>query len=191
MRDPAATERALAERVAKLDAKRERLLDLAADGILGKADLTARLSGVDAERRGFERELARVAGAAERVAEMEHQKRLLVEAFGTGLKLGVAWMPPGLRREVYEALGLRVTVSEDGAMWAEARVDEATIRYSRESSGTRSRSGRRRGACSRRSGRTPLGAARSRSRAPRATRPCCACRPRRRGWDAWSGSLRG
>ncbi|MDP9485452.1 MAG: hypothetical protein M3Q49_06620 [Actinomycetota bacterium] len=81
---------ALAERVAKLDAKRERLLDLAADGILGKADLTARLSGVDAERRGFERELARVFGAAERVAEMERQKRLLVEAFGTGLKLGVA-----------------------------------------------------------------------------------------------------
>ncbi len=130
--DPAATERALAERVAKLDAKRERLLDLAADGILGKADLTARLSGVDAERRGFERELARVAGAAERVAEMERQKRLLVEAFGTGLKLGVSWMPPGLRREVYEALGLRVTVTADSAMWAEARVDEATIRYSRE-----------------------------------------------------------
>ena len=132
VRDPAATERALAKRVAELDAKRERLLDLAADGILGKADLTARLSGVDAERRGFERELARVSGAAERVGEMERQKRLLVEAFGTGLKLGITWMPPELRREVYEALGLRVTVSADGGMWAEARVDRAVIRYSHE-----------------------------------------------------------
>jgi prefoldin subunit 5 len=130
--DLAATERALAERIGKLDAKRGRLLDLAADGILGKADLAARLSGLDAERRGFERELARVSGAAERVEEMERQKRLLVEAFGTGLKLGVTWMPPQLRREVYEALGLRVTVSADGGMWAEARVDGAVIRYSRE-----------------------------------------------------------
>jgi 8-oxo-dGTP pyrophosphatase MutT (NUDIX family) len=41
-------------------------------------------------------------------------------------------MPPGLRREVYEALGLRVTVSADGGMWAEARVDGAVVRFSRE-----------------------------------------------------------
>lgn len=41
---------------------------------------------------------------------MERQKRLLVEVFGTGLELGITWMPPQLRREVYEALGLRVIV---------------------------------------------------------------------------------
>ena len=102
------------------------------DGNLGKADLIARLSGVDAERQGFERELSRVFGAAERVEKMERQKRLLVEAFGTGLKLGITWMPPQLRREVYEALGLRVTVSADGGMWAEARVDQTVIHYSHE-----------------------------------------------------------
>jgi hypothetical protein len=130
--DPAATERALAGRAANLDAKRERLIDLAADGVLGKADLAARLAGVKAEREGTERELARVRGAAERVREMEQQKRLLVEVFGTGLKLGLTWMPPPLRREIYEAIGLRVTVSADGAMRAEARVDGAALRYSRE-----------------------------------------------------------
>lgn len=92
--DPAATERALAGRATALEAKRERLIDLAADGVLGKADLAARLAAIDGERRGVERELARVRGAADRVREMERQKRLLVEVFGTGLKLGLTWMPP-------------------------------------------------------------------------------------------------
>ena len=41
-------------------------------------------------------------------------------------------MPTELRREVYEALGLGVTVSADGGMWAEARVDQTVIRYSHE-----------------------------------------------------------
>lgn len=137
--DPAATERALAGRVAKLDARRERLIDLAADGVLGKADLAARLSAADAERQGLERELARARGAEERVREMERQKRMLVEVFGTGLRLGLTWMPPVLRREVYAAVGLRVTVAggprgkaRAGGMRAEARVDGAALRYSRE-----------------------------------------------------------
>jgi hypothetical protein len=130
--DPAATERALAERLGKLDAKRERLLDLAADGILGRADLTARLTAVDAERRRVDEELSRVTGAAERVEEMERQKHMLAEAVGTGLKLGFRLMPPQLRRQIYEALGLHITVDNGGGMHAEARVDEATVRYSRE-----------------------------------------------------------
>jgi hypothetical protein len=44
----------------------------------------------------------------------------------------ITWMPPQLGREVYEAVDLRVTVDPDGGMRAEARVDEATIRVSRE-----------------------------------------------------------
>jgi hypothetical protein len=39
-------------------------------------------------------------------------------------------MPPQLRHEVYEALGLRIMVDGAGGMHAEARVDTATIRFS-------------------------------------------------------------
>jgi hypothetical protein len=130
--DPAVAERALAKRLSELDAKRERLLDLAADGILGKPDLTARLSAVEETIRRVEGERAKVANAASRVEEMERTKRALVEAFGTGLSLGLTWMPPRLRREVYEALGLRLSVDPCGGMYAEAWVDEAAIRFSRE-----------------------------------------------------------
>lgn len=64
---------------------------------------------------------------------MERQRRMLVEIFGTRLHLlGLTWTPPTLRREIYGAVGLRVVVSGDGSMWAEARVDEAAVRYSRE-----------------------------------------------------------
>ena len=55
------------------------------------------------------------------IVRQEHTKRALVEAFGTGLKLGIGWLPPRLRREVYEALGLRVAVDGAGGMRAEAR----------------------------------------------------------------------
>jgi hypothetical protein len=79
-----------------------------------------------------EGERAKVAGAASRVEEMERTKRALVEAFGTGLRLGLTWMPPRLRREVNGALGLRLSVDRCGRMYAEARVDDAAIRFSRE-----------------------------------------------------------
>ena len=41
-------------------------------------------------------------------------------------------MPPQLRHEIYQALGLRVVVDEAGGMRAEARVDTATIRFSQQ-----------------------------------------------------------
>jgi hypothetical protein len=62
----------------------------------------------------------------------ERAKRALVGAFGTGLKPGLTWMPPQLRREIYGALGLRVSVRPDGDMYAEARVDAAVVRFSCE-----------------------------------------------------------
>ena len=48
-----------------------------------------RLSALDAERWYVDEELSRVMGAAERVKEMERQKRMLTEALWTGLKLGI------------------------------------------------------------------------------------------------------
>jgi hypothetical protein len=100
------------------------------DGLIGKDDLARRLAATAAERRSVEGELARAREAAGRVDEAERAKRALVGAFGTGLKLGLTWMPPQLRREIYGALGLLVSVRPDGDMYAEARV--AVVRFSCE-----------------------------------------------------------
>ena len=131
-RDPGATGRALSEAITALDGKRERLVDLAADGLLSKDELARRLSALDSERRTLAGQLDRVQASLGRVADLERQKGLLLAAFGTGLKLGVGWMPSQLRRELYTALGLKVTARADGGMRVEARVDAATIRFSRE-----------------------------------------------------------
>ena len=130
--NPEITVRALADAITGLDAKRERLVDLAADGLLGKDELARRLSAIDSERGTLEAELARVRASTGRVEELVRQKETLLAAFGTGLRLGLGWMPPQLRREVYEALGLAVTVSADGGMRAHAEVDASTMRFSHE-----------------------------------------------------------
>ena len=52
--------RALADRAAELKRKRERLLDLAEDGLIGGDDLARRLAAAEDERRTVEGELARV-----------------------------------------------------------------------------------------------------------------------------------
>ena len=69
-------------------------------------------------------------------------------------------MPPQLRREVYEALGLRVTVSADGGMLVEARVGQSVIRYSHEVERYAVACGRPRGGCGGKSGRAPPGGTR-------------------------------
>jgi hypothetical protein len=132
LRHPSATERVLAERLGELSRKEERLLDLAEDGLLPKVKLAERLSAIGAQRRTVQDELGRARHAAEHLQEMERTKHALVAAFGTGLSLGITWMPPALRREIYQALGLRITVGKQGGLWADARVDEAAIRFSRE-----------------------------------------------------------
>jgi hypothetical protein len=77
----------------ELAAKREKLMDLALDGPFGKDEIARRAAALDEEAASVERLLERARDAAVRVEELEHTKRALVEAFETGLKLGIRWMP--------------------------------------------------------------------------------------------------
>jgi Recombinase zinc beta ribbon domain len=129
-RDSDATERALVEKLAELAGKREKLMELALDGAFSKDEIAKRAATLDEEAASVERLLQHARDAAGRIEKLQHTKRALVEAFETGLKLGIGWMPPQLRREVYEALGLRIVVDGAGGMHAEARMDTATIRFS-------------------------------------------------------------
>jgi hypothetical protein len=85
------------------------------------SELKSRLTGLDAEKRLAEEELAAINDAESRLEEMERRKRALLSAYSTGLKLGVFWFPPELRRLVYELMGLRAVVHPDGAV--EVRLD--------------------------------------------------------------------
>ncbi len=113
-RDSGATERALVEKLVELAGKREKLMDLALDGAFSKDEIAKRAAALDEEAASVERLLQHARDAAGRVEELRHIKRALVEAFETGLKLGIGWMPPQLRREVYEALGRGVRTPRRG-----------------------------------------------------------------------------
>jgi hypothetical protein len=44
---------------------------------------------------------------------------------------GIRWLTPQLRHEIYDALGLRVTVGTDGALAVDYHVDANVIKFSR------------------------------------------------------------
>ena len=62
----------------------------------------------------------------------EDNRRAILEAYGTGLQLGLHYFPPHLRRQVYGALGITAYVSPDGAIEIEGYFDADVIRLTCE-----------------------------------------------------------
>lgn len=111
VRDPGVAERTCAKELAAVAKERDRLVRLYTTGRVGEADydrLAAELDGREASARA---ELERARMDAERASASEANRREILEAYGTGLQLGLLWFPPHLRRQVYDALGLAVLVS--------------------------------------------------------------------------------
>lgn len=106
--------------------------DALEDGTLSKSKLSGRLERIEEEREAVRAELERTREEARHEAARQHNRRAILEAFGTGLQLGVVWFPPELRRQLYDALGLRALVSPDGSVVLEGSFDEATIRLTKE-----------------------------------------------------------
>ncbi|HLL39090.1 MAG TPA: hypothetical protein VK357_05405 [Rubrobacteraceae bacterium] len=77
-------------------------------------------------------ELRSAREATERTHNLEANRRTILEAYGTGLQLGLMWFPPHLRRQVYLALGLVAWVSPDGLVRIEGSFDAAVVRLTRE-----------------------------------------------------------
>ncbi len=63
---------------------------------------------------------------------LEANRHAILEAYGTGLQLGLYWFPPHLRRQVYLALGLVAWVSPDGVVGIEGSFDADVMRLTRE-----------------------------------------------------------
>jgi len=70
--------------------------------------------------------------ASARVRELEERREVLLRMFGTGLRLGLYWFPPHLRRGVYELMGLRVHKHPGGGFTIEGDLDASVVRYTQE-----------------------------------------------------------
>jgi hypothetical protein len=132
LRDPDAEARIWAERIFDCDRKRAAYQDQQAAGYMPLDELGAKLKQLDEDRATAEQHLDRLKGGQQRIQQLKAQKRFILETFGEGLKLGLMWFPPQVRRAIYQMLQLKITVSGDGTIWAEADVNANVICLTRD-----------------------------------------------------------
>lgn len=113
-RDPDAQARTLAKMLERIAADRERLVRGYATERVRESEYDALAAELEDEERSVREELGRVHQSAARVRELEERREALLRMFGTGLRLGLYWFPPHLRRGVYELMGLRIFLRADG-----------------------------------------------------------------------------
>ena len=121
-----------AQKLAASARKREAYQDQQAAGLMTLEELGRRLAVLDEERAIVEEELRKLSHSREHIKELEARRRTVLEMFGTGLKIGLYLLPPGLRRRVYELLGLRVIVGCGGRFELEGIVDADAVELTRE-----------------------------------------------------------
>ena len=112
---------ALADGLAKIEAKRDRLYDLAADGLMDKEVLRRKLADMADNEKALREELSRSEDTAEQLAELEESYATMVEAFTEGLIEVEGRKAPQGRRAHYKRLGVAFVVDAGGtleARWA-------------------------------------------------------------------------
>lgn len=132
IRDPGATEAACAKVIEEVQSERDKLVRLYTTGRLDDAQYDAYADELNQREEAARLELGRAREAEERAHTLEANRRAILEAYGTGLQLGLMWFPPHLRRQVYLALGLVAWVSPDGLVGIEGYFDADVVRLTRE-----------------------------------------------------------
>lgn len=127
--DPEREEKAWLEKLASLDRKRGGYLDLAAEGIMGRDELRAKLAEVQEVRETVEEELAASKGRRERIERMERDRDAVLETYAGAVHEGLDTLTPEERHRVYKMLRLEVLAYPDkslvvsGAIVAEVGTD--------------------------------------------------------------------
>jgi hypothetical protein len=98
IRNPETEARSWAERIADCDRKRAAYQGQQAAGLMTMDELGAKLRKLDEDRATAQRELDRLTDSQERLRHLKAKKRFILETFGEGMKLGLIWFPPQLRR---------------------------------------------------------------------------------------------
>jgi hypothetical protein len=100
-------------RLAEVNRKRGGYLDLAAEGIMSRDELRAKLAALDISRAAAERELAAVRDQAARLDEFEREAETVLEAYTQVTPEALDALAPEQRQQFYRVLGLRVTAHQD------------------------------------------------------------------------------
>ncbi len=112
--DPDREARELSARLEKLERRRSNLIDMGADGTIGREDLRAKLSEVDEKRDSLHRALGEAAARRKELVRMHRERELVLGRFAAVRGMGLRHLQPEVRRTVYNALGMTAHVDEGG-----------------------------------------------------------------------------
>ncbi len=112
--DPDREARGLSARLEKLERRRSKLIDMGADGIIGREDLRAKMAEADEERDSLRRALQEAAGRGEELERLRKEREVLAERFSAMRGMGLRHLPPQDRRSVYDALRMTAHADKNG-----------------------------------------------------------------------------
>jgi site-specific DNA recombinase len=128
--DPEGEARTWLERLAALDRKRSGYLDLAAEGIMDRDELRAKLAELQEDRETAEREIAAIEGRREQLQQMERDRETVMEHYAGTVPEALDDLSPEERHQIYKMLRLEVLAYPDkslevsGAILAGAEENE-------------------------------------------------------------------
>jgi site-specific DNA recombinase len=128
--DPEGEARTWLERLAALDRKRSGYLDLAAEGIMDRDELRAKLAELQEDRETAEREIAAIEGRREQLEQMERDRETVMEHYAGTVPEALDDLSPEERHQIYKMLRLEVLAYPDkslevsGAILAGAEENE-------------------------------------------------------------------
>jgi site-specific DNA recombinase len=96
-------------KLSELDRKRSGYLDLAADGLMAREELRAKLATVEETRETARRELAGLQEQRQSLAQLEHDKEALLAHYEAITPAALRDLDPEERSRFYKLLGAKVT----------------------------------------------------------------------------------
>jgi hypothetical protein len=132
LRDPNAMTEFWADKIADCERRRTKNQEMYRADAMSLDELKADNARIEGEHEAAQVELARVQDASARVDELEERRTLILSLFGTGLQLGMAYLPPEIRHATYGLLGLQVTVEPGGVVSIGGVLDAGVVELSRD-----------------------------------------------------------
>jgi hypothetical protein len=123
IKNPHAEAETWMKRVQDCERKRSNYQDLAADGLMTRDELAEKLRVLDQNKATAEQHLKDARDGEGRLEDLNRTKRTILASYADGIHYdGLLHFTPEMRYQIYDALGLRVTVGTNGTLTVDYRV---------------------------------------------------------------------
>ena len=138
--DPEREARMWLEKLSEVDRKRSGYIDLAADSVISRDELEAKLARLEETRKTAEKELVALRARQEKLEELQRDKEAVLEHYAALAPEALDSLAPEERRRLYRMLRLKVlarldeTIELTGDLVSDAEVSSLGTTYPSSSS---------------------------------------------------------